>query len=123
MNRAPVPLISSFILHPSSFCPMTQSSPNTRPNVPPSLVAIAGWLLPGSGYWLLGERKRGMIVGITILSLYVAGLLVAGVRVIEVPGYDRVGNEVRIDIEGRRIDPDSHAYAQGTWALTPRGWV
>ena len=52
----------------------------------PAGVAALSWLLPGSGYLLLGQRTRGLVVGITILSLFFLGLLIAGVRVIEVPG-------------------------------------
>jgi hypothetical protein len=50
-------------------------------------VALASWLLPGAGYWLLGQRARALTVGISIIILFVAGLLIGGVRVIEVPGY------------------------------------
>ncbi|HWE07690.1 MAG TPA: DUF6677 family protein [Rhizomicrobium sp.] len=56
-------------------------------NVPVPLVAFAGWLLPGAGYWLLGQRARALTVGISIIALYVAGLLIGGVRLVEVPGY------------------------------------
>ena len=52
------------------------------------LVALSAWLLPGSGYWLIGQRGRAMGVGITIIILFILGLLIAGVRVIEVPGYE-----------------------------------
>jgi hypothetical protein len=64
--------------------------------MPPPVVALAGWLLPGSGYWLLGQWARGSIVFAAILTLYLLGLLVAGVRVIEVPGYDAHGNEIQV---------------------------
>jgi hypothetical protein len=58
---------------------------------PPPVVALAGWLLPGLGYWLIGQRTRGLVIGITVIALYVAGPLMGGVRVIEVPGYDANG--------------------------------
>jgi hypothetical protein len=64
--------------------------------MPPPVVALAGWLLPGAGYWLLGQWARGTIVCAAILTLYVLGLLIAGVRVVEVPGYDPHGNEIQI---------------------------
>ena len=64
----------------------------------PAIVAVAGWLLPGSGYVLLGQRTRGLTVGITIISLFLFGLLIAGVRVIEVPGYDAQGQHVLINV-------------------------
>ena len=65
---------------------MVTDSRVSAPSAP--LVAICAWLLPGSGYLLLGQRGRGLGVGITIIVLFILGLLVAGVRVIEVPGYD-----------------------------------
>jgi hypothetical protein len=34
---------------------------------PPPLVALAGWLLPGAGYWLIGQKVRAVTVGVTIL--------------------------------------------------------
>jgi hypothetical protein len=57
-------------------------------------VAICAWLVPGAGYALLGEAGRALTVGITILLLFVLGLLIGGVRVLEVPGYDAVGKPV-----------------------------
>src|SRR4051812_19514560 len=30
--------------------------------LPPPIIALAGWLVPGAGYFLLGERKRGITV-------------------------------------------------------------
>jgi hypothetical protein len=53
----------------------------------PTTVAAAGWLVPGAGYLLLGDRARGLTVGITVVVLFVGGLLIGGVRVLEVPGY------------------------------------
>jgi hypothetical protein len=76
--------------------------------VPPPLIALAGWLLPGAGYWLLGQRTRGTVVCISILLLYFLGLLIAGVRVIEVPGYDARGNPITIG---------------GQWGLTHGGFM
>jgi len=64
----------------------------------PPVVAMAGWLLPGAGYWLLGQRGRALTIGITIISLFVLGLLIAGVRVLEVPGYDNNGRPIEVGI-------------------------
>lgn len=60
----------------------------------PVLVAIASWLVPGLGYWLLGLRTRGITVGITVVVLFILGLLIGGVRVMEVPFYDKIGQRV-----------------------------
>lgn len=61
---------------------------------PPPVVALAGWLLPGLGYWLIGQRVRGVTIGLTIIVMYVSGLLIAGVRVIDVPTYNEKGQKL-----------------------------
>jgi hypothetical protein len=52
---------------------------------PPPLVALAAWLVPGAGYWLIGQRTRGITIGITIVLLFVIGVFIAGIRVVEAP--------------------------------------
>ena len=81
---------------------------------PPPVVALASWLLPGLGYLLMGQRKRGFTVGVTILLLLVLGLLIGGVRVMEVPGYGEDGRRVMVDSDGRRL---SYPRADALWAL------
>lgn len=76
------------------------SSPSAAPSAgataPAPLVALVGWLLPGAGYLLVGERARGITIGVTILTLFVLGLLIAGVRVVEVPGYNASGQAIMV---------------------------
>lgn len=62
----------------------------------PFATVIVGWLLPGAGYWLIGQVARGIVVGSAILVLFFSGMLVAGVRVIDVPGYDDHGQKAMI---------------------------
>lgn len=62
--------------------------------LPAPLVALASWLVPGLGYVLIGERARGIIAGTTIVVTFLLGLLIGGIRVIDVPGYD-VANNLR----------------------------
>lgn len=83
----------------------------------PPLVALAGWLLPGAGYLMIGEKVRGFVIMITILLMFAVGILIAGIRVIDVPGYDSLGRAVRVAANGQKIDPNTNAYATGTWAL------
>jgi hypothetical protein len=71
-----------------------QSSHRAAPS--PLLVALASWLIPGSGYVLLGERVRGITIGVTVILLFVLGVLIAGVRVIEVPGWDASGGKMYV---------------------------
>lgn len=61
--------------------------PPERKNVlpPPPLVGLCAWLVPGLGYWLIGQRARGLTVGITILLIFVAGLAIGGIRVVDAP--------------------------------------
>ena len=47
------------------------------------LAAALAWLFPGLGHWAIGERARGAIVGLTLLSLFAAGLLVGGLDVVD----------------------------------------
>ena len=61
---------------------------DVRPRVvvpPVPIVALAGWLVPGAGYWLIGHRTRAMTIGITIVMLFFLGVLIAGIRVVEAP--------------------------------------
>lgn len=41
--------------------------------------------MPGAGYWMIGQRARGTVVGVSILLLFTAGLLIGGIRVVEAP--------------------------------------
>jgi hypothetical protein len=53
--------------------------------VPPPIVALASWVIPGAGYWLIGQRARALTVGVTIVALFFLGLLIGGVRVVDPP--------------------------------------
>jgi hypothetical protein len=50
-------------------------------------AAVAGWLIPGLGHIILGQRRRGIILCIAITALWLGGLLIGGVSVID--KYDR----------------------------------
>ena len=60
----------------------TPGSP--RSFTPPApLLIIAGWVLPGLAHALIGEKSRGIIVGATVLALFIGGLLVGGIDVVD----------------------------------------
>lgn len=69
-------------------------------SAPVAVVAVASWLVPGLGYWLIGERVRGFVAGGTIILLYVLGLLIGGVRVIETPGFGDHGRRLMVVQDG-----------------------
>ena len=60
--------------------PQTTSKP-----LPAPIIAIAGWVLPGLGYWLIGQRTRALTVGLVILAMFAFGMLVGGMRVADAP--------------------------------------
>jgi hypothetical protein len=41
------------------------------------LAALAGWLVPGAGHWLLGMRKKAVLYLVLILGTFLAGLVVS----------------------------------------------
>ena len=43
--------------------------------------AIAAWVLPGLGHILIGEKKRGIILMVSILFIWLMGLLIGGISV------------------------------------------
>jgi hypothetical protein len=100
------------------------SAPNRSFNLPAPAVALAGWFVPGAGYWLIGERARGVVVLCSIVALYGLGLLIAGVRVIEVPGYDnQSGQSIRINSSGHRLSPTDSGYQNASWVLLGGGFI
>lgn len=46
------------------------------------LAPILGWLIPGFGHWSLGYRRRGRLIALGVLGIYLLGLLIGGVGVI-----------------------------------------
>lgn len=74
---------------PESMAVPDSSLPVHPPS--PPVVAVCGWLVPGLGYWLIGQRGRAYFSGGAILATFLAGLLIAGVRCVDVPGYDARG--------------------------------
>ncbi len=54
-------------------------------STPPTIQIVApilAWLIPGLGHWSLGYRQRAIFIGIGILSMYICGLLIGSVNVI-----------------------------------------
>lgn len=47
------------------------------------VVGLAGWLLPGAGYFLLGEKKRAIIIFAAISTTFCLGLYVGSIGVID----------------------------------------
>jgi hypothetical protein len=86
----------------SAVPPQTPTTPTLLAS--PPVVAVAAWLLPGAGYWLLGQRVRAIVAGVTIIVLFTSGILIGGVRAIQVPGYGENGGRLYLVREGQ-FDP------------------
>ena len=46
--------------------------------VPPVLVLLAGWLVPGSGHFLQGKWIRGTLLFLSIFFMFVIGIALKG---------------------------------------------
>lgn len=70
---------------PPGKAPGSAAGPATRWH---ALAAGGTWLLPGLGHVFIGQTKRGIILGVTILGLWAGGLLIGGVSCVEVRSPD-----------------------------------
>ena len=50
------------------------------------LVALAGWFLPGGGYLVLKETSRALIIFVTIVAIFAAGLYIGSIGVVDPVG-------------------------------------
>lgn len=46
-------------------------------------AAVLAWVLPGAGYAMLGDLKRGVLAGLGVLGLFLSGILIGGVDVVD----------------------------------------
>ena len=49
--------------------------------------AIAAWLVPGLGHWLLGQHRRGLILFVSIGFLWTGGFFIGGISVFDRPNH------------------------------------
>ncbi|HPO71085.1 MAG TPA: hypothetical protein PKV53_12385 [Anaerohalosphaeraceae bacterium] len=48
-----------------------------------AIVGLAAWVVPGAGHWLIGERKRAVILFAVIAGLFITGLYVGSIGVVD----------------------------------------
>jgi len=46
-------------------------------------VALLGWAIPGAGHFIIGERKRSVIIFVTILLTFCAGIYIGSIGVVD----------------------------------------
>lgn len=88
----------------------------------PPVVAIAGWLVPGLGYGLIGQRARAWFSGVAIVALFVLGLLIAGVRCVDVPGYDSTGELRRVQSRGPMLERPTVLASDPVHSILDKPW-
>ncbi|MBI1373935.1 MAG: hypothetical protein GC159_14525 [Phycisphaera sp.] len=54
--------------------------------LPWPVVALVAWLVPGLGHLLIGRRDRAVILAATIYGMFIAGLFMGGIDVIDPVG-------------------------------------
>ncbi|MBS1801682.1 MAG: hypothetical protein JSS95_17865 [Acidobacteria bacterium] len=47
-------------------------------SLPPALILIAGWLIPGAGHLLLKKWTRGLLLFVSIVAMFGIGLALKG---------------------------------------------
>lgn len=67
---------------PHSANPASET-PSGAPETLQPAAAIAAAALPGLGHVVLGEPKRGLLIGIGILGLFFGGLLIGGIDAVD----------------------------------------
>ena len=47
------------------------------------LTGVLGWWVPGGGHWLIGQRKRAVIIFISLVFAFVLGIYLGSMAVID----------------------------------------
>lgn len=65
---------------------MIQQRPAADNDIPPRFDPVAfvlGWALPGLGHWMIGQRRRGTLLAVSLIALILIGPLIGGVCVVD----------------------------------------
>lgn len=65
---------------------MAQNRPHVTNHMFLVLVALAAWLAPGAGHFMIGQRKRALIIFVSITFAVLIGLYVGSIAVIDPVG-------------------------------------
>lgn len=57
--------------------------PSRNPDRLQPVALVLAFLLPGLGHAHLGERRRGVCIGVGVLSLFLGGLLIGGIDAVD----------------------------------------
>ncbi|MGA0285921.1 MAG: DUF6677 family protein [Phycisphaerales bacterium] len=62
---------------------MSEPPANTTRTTINTGAAVLAWVVPGAGYVMLGDRRRGVLAGGGVLGLFLLGMLIGGVDVVD----------------------------------------
>jgi len=65
---------------------MTTQSARERDLIHVAIVGLLAWTVPGGGYWALGDRRRALVVGLTITVTFLMGLYIGSLGVVDQVG-------------------------------------
>ncbi|BAM03226.1 DUF6677 family protein [Phycisphaera mikurensis] len=68
---------------PAAAAAAGAGEPRDRPLAQHLLAAAVAWGFPGLGHLLLGRTHRGLVLAVAITTLFLAGLLIGGVAVVD----------------------------------------
>jgi hypothetical protein len=80
-------------------CPsgiMARPEKTERPFLPLA-AGLCAWLFPGAGHWLIGERKRALVIAVSVTALFVAGLYIGSTAVID-PMHDPISYVTQVPV-------------------------
>jgi len=61
------------------------AQPSWKDNHPLFLISTGAlaWLVPGAGHFILGEKRRGLVIGVAVILTFLVGLYVGSIGVID----------------------------------------
>jgi len=51
------------------------------------IVGLVSWIIPGGGYFLIEQKKRGLVVTVTIVFTFALGLYIASIGAVDPVGH------------------------------------
>lgn len=76
----PCPVLNSSLAPVAALADTTQPTPVHLPN--PKLAALLAWIFPGLGHLYQGRRAKGVLFMASIVSLFVAGMVIGKGQVV-----------------------------------------
>ncbi len=76
-GKAPTPTLTKPTLPPA------KPAPSSGPEQFDPIALVLACVLPGLGHWYLGEKKRAILIATGVLGLFLGGMLIGGLDVVD----------------------------------------